>query len=132
MRTYDHGRPIVRFTLAPLASVWLIAAALMMGVYVNPPHAITVEFPDARGEKTALGTDRLEIRIAVDDSVIFDGRPVTDSEMSKLLRARLSQGWQGMVVFTPQPHVSYKRALKVLGVIFRNGGMQGRFCFDDI
>lgn len=120
--------------LAPLASVWLIGATLLMGVYVNPSHAVLIDLPrpsvDGEGKTIALAVDVLAIDAI--GTLVWNGR-LTDGEglQAHLERKRRQLGPSGLR-FAPDRDAPYEAVLHALAMVKATGNAEAGFCFEGI
>ena len=131
---YDHGQPIHRPNLAPLAAVWAIAAALAMSVYINPSHALTIDLP-MPSPYSPDSVDPLpfhRVSVSRTGQAIIDGSPVTDGRLAQHMDAFLREPIEPAIVFDPSADAQYGRVLEVLAIVRRKGLAGSRFCFANL
>ncbi|WFL78788.1 hypothetical protein P7228_06925 [Altererythrobacter arenosus] len=123
--------PLWRPSLAPLASIWLIGAALLMGVYVNPRHALLVQLPAPPPPDflDVLTPTYNRVTIAADDTTRWNGTVVSDSELALILAGTYDDSPQPALLFHPDADASYERALEVMDIIRREGLVDRCFRF---
>ncbi|WP_041685376.1 ExbD/TolR family protein [Erythrobacter litoralis] len=133
-RRFDHGAPIARPSLAPLAAVWLIAAALCMGAYVNPPHALLVGLPAPLPRDTigVLTPSYDLLDLDAEGTIRWNGHPVTEEQLRAILSESGQRSPQGALLFHPQHDVAYGDALGLLAIVHREGAIDGCFRFSEI
>lgn len=123
--TFDHGQPIWRPSLAPLAAVWLIGATLLMGVYVNPPHAILIDLPAPIPAQYRPGSDSriqvLRIGVEPDGTPTFNAVRVSPRDLALMLNVASHLVWTPGIIFEPHPKALYHDALPILGEIKKAG-----------
>lgn len=120
--------------MVPLAGILAIAAALIASTYGIKPHAITVDFPlyaqpDDPGPLTPIA-DRLILQEG--GGMFWNSEPVTEQDLAAILEARKSQSPDAALLFTPEPDVSYARAIHILNIIRRHGAIDRCFRFSGI
>ena len=131
---YDHGQPIHRPNLALLAAVWAIAAALAMGVYVNPSHALTIDLP-MPSPYSPDSVDPLpfhRVSVSRTGQAIIDGSPVTDGRLAQHMGAFLREPVEPAIFFDPSADARYGRVLEVLAIVRGKGLAGSRFCFANL
>ena len=133
-RRYDHGLPIWRPNLAPLAAVWLVAAGLCMGVYVDPPHALLVDLPtpvpDGFVGVLTPGEDVLSLE--AEGVLRWNGQAIAESELAAILAARHHSARRAALMFRPAHDVPYGEALELLALLHAGDAIDGCFRFSEI
>ena len=131
---YTHGEPIRRPGLAPFASVFLIAATLVLSTYGPHTHALIVAlpmpYPENYMEPLTPAYDR--IVIDVDGRVLINSTPVTDRELHDALLVRQDGANQASLVFEPDAMVPYPRVLQVLEIFRATGSLETCFLFGNV
>lgn len=130
----DQRQWIWRPNLAPVAAIWLIIATLLMGVYINPPHAIIVDLPapypdDDLGPLTPV-SDRLVID--PDGAIFWNAHPITDRQLTDILSASDQRPYGSALLFTPDADAPYARVIHVLGMVRQAGLIDHCFHFAQI
>ena len=123
--------PLWRPSLAPLASVWMVAAALFMGVYTNPPHALLVDLPHPMppGNIGVLSPIYNRVTIEPSGEVRWNGTVLSDQDLFPVLAAVHEQSPQPALLFDPAAETSFARSLAVMDIIRRQGLVDRCFIF---
>ena len=128
---FDHGGPIRYISLAPVAGVMLVLAAMVSLSYPAPTHAINFELPPLfnSGDYTTIETDIRVDRISIDreGQTFWNNTPVNHAQLRELLEATWKEPVAPNLIFEPDDDAAYGAALPVLGVIKQSGVW--KFCF---
>ena len=104
-----------------------------MGVYVNPPHAVLIDFsppiPEPLLPEPALQVQVLRIGVDPDGTPTFNAVRVTMRDLALMLDVAAHFEWTPGVIFEAHPRARYGDALPVLGAIKKVGLGDWRFCF---
>ena len=128
---FDHGGPIRYISLAPVAGVMLVVAAVTAMAYPAQQHIILLPLaPPADFALAAPSADDApDIRIGLDQNGKFtwNGEPVTQTQVENRLWATLREPLEPTILFDPDDHAAYGATLPVLDIFKRVGIL--KFCF---
>lgn len=122
-------QPITRMPMAPLVVLVPISLLLWSASGATPLHALLIDLPGAQGAMAPDRSGKLTVEVTKDGAVILDGIQIHDSDFKIVMQRRVAEGNIGQLIYTPDPNVSYDRALFVLGHIARAGGRRNEICF---
>ena len=124
---FDHGGPIRYISLAPVAGVMLVAAAMISLSFPITTHALTFDVYPGEGFGLDAEFDYVNrIDIDRDGTLHWNRTAVTDAEMVKLLNATLTGPQEPALVFRPDDNAAYGDTAQMLAIIKSAGITQ--FC----
>lgn len=132
-QAFDHGLPIARPNLAPVAGVIGIAALIFASSHGTASHAIMINLfssiPPEAAAPPNTSMEVLEIGVTPSGQPTLQGVIVTHAQLKrKLKQATISRNPTG-IVFQPNAKARYADALPILGAIKAHGLIGGHFCF---
>lgn len=131
---FDHGEPIRRPNLAPIAGVLLIPAVLAMASYRTPTHALMIDLPAPFPEMSPVYEGGVQ-RISVSSSgePIVNGMVADPVQFARHLEWIAGQSVTDQVVFEPAADAPYGPSLQVLAALAERGLTRfPYFCFGGI
>jgi biopolymer transport protein ExbD len=116
---FDHGQPIRRIELGPVAGALLVIVAVMLGALPVRTHALVLDFPSIGPppDECFVDTRRCpshQLVLATDGTLTWDNAAITPDD----LRARIANmdQWASVNV-TPAAGSSYADTLKLLNLL---------------
>ncbi len=130
---FDHGPPMSAIDTRPLVFVALIVAVVfLLAASQTRTHALLVdirpplaELPDLEGYPPVFH----RITVTGDDLLMLDGRPIDAQALADWLNTIKTASPRPEIAFEPEANASYALSLHTLGVIWRAGLVDARFCF---
>lgn len=131
---FDHGSPIYKPQIAPIAGVWLAIAALLASLYATPQHVVAIDlpYPSQQPYDTRLGLPIDLLRVDGNGGLSWNSQPIDMAELARILEARRQRPERVGLRFAPDPDASYKAALYALAVVKATGNAGAGFCFSNI
>lgn len=125
--------PIWRPNTVPLASVWLIGAAMLMGVYVNPTHALLIDLPQPRIIPPDLPTPAIRVlRVGREGEISLDGIALPDDALRRRLTDLDRQIPRPGIILSAAPSATYIDTLRAIAILKEAGLTEPNFCFGQI
>lgn len=124
---FDHGEPLGRIELGPLAGVVLVAALIVLGTLPSRTHTLLLDFPafSPPPQECSQPTNPCNMHVlamAANGRLAWDGKPVTRSAARSALA---HYGGLAHLTFSPAPDASYDATLRTLALIRQELGEQG-------
>lgn len=115
----------------PIASVWLIGAALLMGAYVDPPHAVTIDLPPLGPDVPPGPLTPLYDKLYISPSgkLLWNGEPIDEGGLRTLVRQKQSLPRETALVFEPDGSAPYDVAARTLGILEQENATGHCFIF---
>lgn len=135
-RRFDHGAPISAIDTRPMVFVALfVTVVFLLGASQTRTHALMVDLPFTLGEPVPTdGPTPVihRIRVTEADTLMFDGKLVTEDELLDLLHRALSAPLAPRIAFEPDANASYNLSVQTLALIRRSGALSSLFCLDGL
>ncbi|HEY6815319.1 MAG TPA: hypothetical protein VI168_07255, partial [Croceibacterium sp.] len=130
---FDHGPPIARPNYVTAALFLTCVASAMVVLQRARTHAVVIDVPAINGFSPAPelwppGTVVHGIGITPANEILWNGKPVTQTELLDRLEAVKRERPRPGILFWPEPQASYDLSVKLLGVLAAAGVTQERFC----
>ncbi len=126
---YDHGAPISRIDLTPLAAIGCVLSALLVLALPAPTHALLFDLPTAAppaGEFNMPGDNLQQHR---DGTLYLNGERVLPGELQPQLTALDQTPYEPTLWVEMSGGTPYGAALPVLAAISASGIRQVWLCF---
>lgn len=129
---FDHGEPISRIVLGPVAGVLLVVSAIVMLGLPPKTHALYIDLPPPLNFEawpewlTPPPVDRLSL--TGDGQIHWNGTPVDRQQLVTLIEATREETPQPGLIFEPADDAAYGEALQVLGLLHAMGATHSQFC----
>ncbi len=134
IRPFDHGEPMRRIELGPLAGVLLVAVAFAIGAFPIRTHTLLLDFPTFSPAADSCLLDWQNpcpnhiVSIAEDGAMLWDGKPITQAELRSALQEAMRKPIRPTLSFLPAPNASYGATLVALDLIGEEVGSDGFLC----
>ena len=119
---FEHGEPIRRLSIAPLAGLVLIAATMIALSYPMQTHALTFEvYPtDWPHPNDSLEYHNL-LELHANGQLRWNGEAVTKGMLAERLNRALSEPVEPALIFQPDDYASYLAVAEVLLIVKQSG-----------
>ena len=124
---FDHGGRIRTISLAPVAGVMLVVAAMASLSFPITTHALTFDlFGDEFHGDYVEPPTLITLSADAQDRIFWDGQPIGQRELAELLRSTMAQPVEPFLVFSPHDSASYGAIANLLNTLKTSGLRQ--FC----
>lgn len=133
-RRLDHGRPVARIELAPLAAICLTATGLIASAYPLQTHALTVDLPaPLPGDYLGPLTPTRDV-LTVDKRLAlrWNGAAIDKRDLPSITMQRQARTDPGALLFRPDGDVAYADTLAILALLQRSGAIDRCFRFSQL
>ena len=134
---FDHGAPIRYISLAPVAGVMLVAAAMVSLSYRSPTYALTFDLPSGGNawpynEWGPNPQSMHSLIVTSEGQYELDSKRVTPDDLrlalTQLMRVPLSPA----IVFAPYDDAPYGASFGALSILQSSGAAAAGICFQGL
>jgi len=116
-----NSEPFGELNTTPLIDILLVL--LIMLIFTLPPQSNTLTVPLPSGTPTAIHPDKVRnvVAITADDTILWNGQPVSETELNTLLRETVALRPEPVVELAPDGRASYEESARVLRLVKLSG-----------
>lgn len=120
----DDGQPMMEMNTTPLIDVMLVLLIMLMITIPATTHAVDIDLPVQTNEPPPpdlIKPDINKIVIMEDNSITWNGTPVTLDQVEQYLKQTTSMNPEPELQFQPAPNAVYDTVDRVLAAVKRSG-----------
>ena len=119
----DDGEPMMEMNTTPLIDVMLVLLIMFIITIPVATHAVNIDLPNpsAPPPDVIIKRDKNKVVIMPNNEILWNGTPMTDSQLLGALRATLAIKPEPELQYQPDPQAPYDTAVKVLNIIKGSG-----------
>ncbi len=120
----DDGQPMMEMNTTPLIDVMLVLLIMLMITIPPVTHAVDIDLPVQTNEPPPpdlIKPDINKIVIMEDNSITWNGTPVTLDQVEQYLKQTTSMNPEPELQFQPAPNAVYDTVDRVLAAVKRSG-----------
>ena len=118
-----HTQPMAEINTTPLVDVMLVLLVIFMLTLPLITHQLAVDLPetDAQAPSTPMKTVIVEVGIAVDGSLFWDGVALTEADFEQRLQAAAHSESKPELHLYADKNTPYQRLAEVMAAAQRHG-----------
>lgn len=126
---YDHGAPISRIDLTPLAAIGCVLSALLVLALPAPTHALLFDLPTVGLPTGEFNVPENQLQQHRDGTLYLNGERVLLGDLPPRLAARDQKPYEPTLLVEMSGETPYGAALPVMAAISASGVEQVWLCF---
>ena len=119
----DDGSPMMEMNTTPLIDVMLVLLIMFIITIPVATHSVDIDLPVPSPNDNPPPVDPIKNKIVLtpDNVILWNGTPISDSELVTNLNASKAMAVEPELQFEPDQQASYDLSIRVLNVIKGSG-----------